>query len=843
MKLVCRDGGRETRAFGLPSALRRTSKLPRRSPGPPPARGEPLLLRRAIGAAPLGRGRPGGLGRAPPLGRLLPGRRVARREGRVPRGRGGLARETGVERDAAPRMRERTSGGEALTRVRERVRDRVFCNVCERDVRDRADRVRSGNDEWVPRRVGHERSFGVETPVPRVPDAAQLPERVREERRAHSVFPRLARARLAVGAQKPGERHELRASLLGGHAALAARAPAGLRRVLGGAAGIAPARLALGDAREERRRLRRAGAVSGDGLEQLLGERALLGVRGERRGASAVRAQRRRQERADVAARPGGNLRPARLHHEHAQREALGRRAGAGVGPPRRRRAAGAALLRRDVQALVARVLTRVSLPRALDERPRVALPRRFGIGGGRGRGGGEKRAGSRGVHAHLPLVPLVHLLVHLLVLILGVSGSSGSVAARALGPSAARDARGRSAVPLGRRRGPRRRQPHVPLRRHRQRGGAHRAEERPALVRAGQQLRGAAEHVQGVASVHGAPRPARVIQPRADGGFALREALDGRERSQPAQRLRVGRVAHEQRVGEHRRLRASVERRFEPVSVFSLFFFVRRVGRRRTRRHVSCRSVDGKQGCGMTAAARAPRPLGETLSDHLHRFARGASFASAPEVRHELALVPEPGGARLRLRLAVDLRAEPLVAVAVAPSVRGELVGVGNGHRAVDVVPGHRQVSGGHAFVKLILVHHLGAVLEPRDHLVPLLPSPNVRPHVFHGFFRDRFQQVVLRAEAQTVEHHVGVLVAAHHHDGHLVQDGVLAHAVEQRRPVHVRHHHVRQQQVELRAALQERERLAAARRGGHCRGKAGRVESGAVRKTSRGHVTGRLG
>jgi hypothetical protein len=30
--------------------------------------------------------------------------------------------------------------------------------------------------------------------------------------------------------------------------------------------------------------------------------------------------------------------------------------------------------------------------------------------------------------------------------------------------------------------------------------------------VRAGQQLRGAAEHVQGVASVHGAPRHARVI-------------------------------------------------------------------------------------------------------------------------------------------------------------------------------------------------------------------------------------------------------------------------------------------------------------------------------------------
>mmetsp|Transcript_8499 Transcript_8499/g.35513 ORF Transcript_8499/g.35513 Transcript_8499/m.35513 type:complete len:217 (+) Transcript_8499:604-1254(+) len=183
----------------------------------------------------------------------------------------------------------------------------------------------------------------------RGPGAAELPERVREERRAHSVRLRFARARLAVGAQEAGERHELCASLLGSHAALAARAPAGLGlEVLGGAIGVAATRLVLGDAREERSRLRRARAVAGDGLEKLLGERALLGVRGERRGAGAVRAQRRRQKRADVAARAGGNLRPARLHHEHAEREALGGRAGVC------RRVSARALLRRHVQALVA---------------------------------------------------------------------------------------------------------------------------------------------------------------------------------------------------------------------------------------------------------------------------------------------------------------------------------------------------------------------------------------------------------------------------------------------------------------------------------------------------------
>jgi hypothetical protein len=38
LKLVCRDGGRETRR-DPPSALRRTSKLPRRKPEPAAARG------------------------------------------------------------------------------------------------------------------------------------------------------------------------------------------------------------------------------------------------------------------------------------------------------------------------------------------------------------------------------------------------------------------------------------------------------------------------------------------------------------------------------------------------------------------------------------------------------------------------------------------------------------------------------------------------------------------------------------------------------------------------------------------------------------------------------------
>ena len=122
-----------------------------------------------------------------------------------------------------------------------------------------------------------------------------------------------------------------------------------------------------------------------------------------------------------------------------------------------------------------------------------------------------------------------------------------------------------------------------------------------------------------------------------------------------------------------------------------------------------------------------------------------------------------------------------------------------------------HDQVTGGHLLVELVLLDDFPAVFESRHHLEgALLASPDVRPHVLDRLLGDGLEEVILGAEADAVQDDVSVLVAGHHHHGELLVRGVVAHVVQERGAVDVRHHDVGQQEVELRAAVEHGHRLA---------------------------------
>ena len=142
-----------------------------------------------------------------------------------------------------------------------------------------------------------------------------------------------------------------------------------------------------------------------------------------------------------------------------------------------------------------------------------------------------------------------------------------------------------------------------------------------------------------------------------------------------------------------------------------------------------------------------------------------------------------------------------------------------------------------------VVVLHDLVAILKLGHHLVPLLASPDVRPHVLDRLLGDGLEEVILGAEPYAVHDGVRVLVRGHHHHRHLLVEGVVANVVQKCRAVDVGHHDVGEEEVELGAALQEGHRLLAAARRGDCDGLGdafgdGRVSRNAVRARARGGV-----
>ena len=89
-------------------------------------------------------------------------------------------------------------------------------------------------------------------------------------------------------------------------------------------------------------------------------------------------------------------------------------------------------------------------------------------------------------------------------------------------------------------------------------------------------------------------------------------------------------------------------------------------------------------------------------------------------------------------------------------------------------------------------------AAAEPRPLPHRPLPPPHVLPDVLHLLPPDRLQKVVLRAQADALEHRLGMLVGRHHHDGHRPQARFGADVAEQLDAVDVGHHDVREDEVE---------------------------------------------
>ena len=78
-----------------------------------------------------------------------------------------------------------------------------------------------------------------------------------------------------------------------------------------------------------------------------------------------------------------------------------------------------------------------------------------------------------------------------------------------------------------------------------------------------------------------------------------------------------------------------------------------------------------------------------------------------------------------------------------------------------------------------VVVFDDFDSVFKLRHHLVPLLPSPHVRPHVLHRLFGDWFEEVILGAESYAVHDGVRVFVGGHHDHRHLLVERVVAHVV----------------------------------------------------------------
>ena len=327
-------------------------------------------------------------------------------------------------------------------------------------------------------------------------------------------------------------------------------------------------------------------------------------------------------------------------------------------------------------------------------------------------------------------------------------------------------------------------------------------------------------------------------------------EALNGGHRRQPS--LRPGhRARHHHRVGAGpRRALSLLPPRVRLVPLVHLFHLLttkraRAVGGELKTDPPRRGSLDPPPAA--TAAAAAERAPAAAC-----RGRGGSPVGVHPGVVHVLR-----GGASTRLRprlvvvddalvvLAAGCAGPGAVAVHLLP-VGGVLLALGHlGFHVVlesPVVPVLEPVR---AYAHgVVVLHDLVAILKLGHHLVPLLASPDVRPHVLDRLLGDRLEEVILGAEPYAVHDGVRVLVRGHHHHRHLLVEGVVANVVQERRAVDVGHHDVGEEEVELGAALQEGHRLLAAARRGDCDGLGdafgdGRVSRNAVRARARGGST----
>mmetsp|Transcript_5220 Transcript_5220/g.23303 ORF Transcript_5220/g.23303 Transcript_5220/m.23303 type:complete len:343 (+) Transcript_5220:2251-3279(+) len=340
-----------------------------------------------------------------------------------------------------------------------------------------------------------------------------MAQRVRQQRGPHLVPLNLPQPRLLVRDQKRSQSDELGETPLRRESHLASRRPSVLPvqdvRVLLGV------RLRLRDLRgalDELGDLLGAWPVGWDGLQELPGDGGFVRVGVERGGADAVGTQRRAEELRDVAHRAGRHLRPAQLHHEHAETETLvtpdvhptgvaGRQLHLGgrvqklVGADRRGRRPGGTpgfdLVARTGLVVVVVVAVFVVgfdfLDAVLGTVLGVVLSGRPAIA----RGGA-----ARGAPAPFPPAR-------------SLAAASALVAAEPLAAAAVPSRRS-----LGRHRRRRRRQRHVPLRRDHQPARQHVPEHHAALVLPRQQRRALADDVQGIALVHGLSPRVLVVEP-----------------------------------------------------------------------------------------------------------------------------------------------------------------------------------------------------------------------------------------------------------------------------------------------------------------------------------------
>ena len=337
---------------------------------------------------------------------------------------------------------------------------------------------------------------------------AELAQRVRQQRGPHLVPLNLPQPRLLVRDQKRSQSDELGETPLRRESHLASRRPSVLPvqdvRVLLGV------RLRLRDLRgalDELGDLLGARPVGRDGLQELPGHGGFVRIRVQRRGADAVGTQRRAEELRDVAHRAGRHLRPAQLHHEHAEPEAL-------VTPDVHR--AGVARRQAHLRGIVQKLV-------GADRRGRPGRTPGFDL---------VVRVGLVVVVVAVLVVGFDRLGAVLGAVLVVLSGrpaiAHGGRARGAPAPfchahplAAAHplvDADPLAAVPsrrsLGRHGGSGGSQRHVPLRRDHQPARQHVPEHHAALVLPRQQRRAFPDDVQGIALVHDLSPRVLVVEP-----------------------------------------------------------------------------------------------------------------------------------------------------------------------------------------------------------------------------------------------------------------------------------------------------------------------------------------